>query len=148
VFFLLIVGVVVVVVVLYAADRFIKARAQTRRLAAMSERLDAATERTDKKLRKRQEVAKASAELTSLIPAINHPPLSLRDEPLQGKPAPDDPALDEPAFDEPDGVAAMRKTGPDATAVLDAPLFDVPLVQAPIGEPAPAEATGPGQVTT
>jgi hypothetical protein len=124
VFFLLIAG-VVVVVALYAADRFIKARAQTRRLAAMSERLDAATERTDKKLRKRQEVAKASAELTSLIPAINHPPLSLRDEPLQGKPAPDDPALDEPAFDEPDSVA-MRQTGPDATAVLDAPLFDAP----------------------
>jgi len=146
VFALLIVCVVVAVPVLYAADRIIKARAQTRRLRTMSERLDAVTERTDKKLKKRQDVAKASAELTSLIPAINHPPLSLRDEPVPAEPAPGDPALDKPAFDEPalaeaepDRPApdeavpdvAVRETGPDATAVLGTPL----------AEPGPAEAT-------
>jgi hypothetical protein len=162
VFALLIVGVVVVVAVLYAADRFIKARAHTRRLRTMSERLDAATKRTDKKIQRRLEVARASAELTSVIPAINRPPLSLPDEPLPREPAPGESSLDEPAFDEaeprrlaagnavPDLAVpdlAVRETGPDATAVLDAPLDEVlldetPVGQAPRGEPGP---TGPAR---
>jgi len=159
VFALLIVGVVVAVPVLYAADRFIKAQARARRMRTMSERLNAATKRTDKKIQRRLEVARASAELTSVIPAINRPPLSLPDEPLPREPAPGESSLDEPAFDEaeprrlaagnaapdlavPDSVA-VRETGPDATAVLDAPLDEVlldetPVGQAPRGEPGPA----------
>jgi hypothetical protein len=81
VFSLLIVVVVVAVPVLYAADRIIKAHARARRLTAMSERLTAATKRADKQHERKQEVARASAELTSVMPAISRPPLSLPDEP-------------------------------------------------------------------
>jgi hypothetical protein len=75
VFFPLIACVVVAVPVLYAADRIIKAHARARRLAAMSERLTAATERAEEQHERQQEVAKASAELTSVMPAISRPPL-------------------------------------------------------------------------
>jgi hypothetical protein len=80
VFDLLIVGVVVAVPVLYAADRIMKARAQGRRLRNMTERLTAATARTDEQQERRQEVAKASAALTSVMPAIKRPPLTLPGE--------------------------------------------------------------------
>lgn len=75
-FALLIIGVVVAVPVLYAADRLIKARARARRLRTMSERLDAVTEKAERQHERQQEVAKASAELTSVIPAIKRPPLT------------------------------------------------------------------------
>ncbi len=89
-FVLLIVVVVVAVPVLYAADRIIKARAQSRRVAAMSERLTAVTARADKQHERQQEVAQASAELTSLMPAISRPPLTLPDEAEPDEPAPAD----------------------------------------------------------
>jgi hypothetical protein len=79
VFLLLIVCVVAAVPGLYAADRIIKAQARARRLAAMSERLTAATHRAEEQHERRQEVARASAELTSVMPAISRPPLSLPD---------------------------------------------------------------------
>jgi hypothetical protein len=91
VFALLIVGFVVAVPLLYAADRIIKAQARARRVAAMSERLTAATARADKQHERQQEVAQASAELTSLMPAISRPPLTLPDEA-----EPDEPADHEP----------------------------------------------------
>jgi hypothetical protein len=78
---LLVVAIVVVIPVLYAMDRVIKARAQTRRLRNMNDRLEAATARTDKQQEKQQAVARASAELTSVMPAIKRPPLTLPDEP-------------------------------------------------------------------
>jgi type II secretory pathway pseudopilin PulG len=81
VFSLLIVVVVVAVPALYVADRIIKAQARARRLAAMSERLTAATQRAEQQHERKQEVARASAELTSVMPAITRPPLSLPDEP-------------------------------------------------------------------
>jgi hypothetical protein len=46
----------------------------------MSERLDAVTVRADKQHERKQQVARASAELTSVMPAISRPPLSLPDE--------------------------------------------------------------------
>jgi hypothetical protein len=84
---LLIVGVVGAVPVLYAADRIIKARAQTRRLRTMSERLAAATERADEQQEKRQEAAKASTALTSVMPAIKRSPLTLPDASSHGEPS-------------------------------------------------------------
>ena len=72
---LLIVGVVVVVPVLYAVDRILKARAQARRLRTMSDRLAGATARAEQQHERQQEVAEASAALTSVMPAINRPPL-------------------------------------------------------------------------
>jgi hypothetical protein len=77
VFALLIVCVVVVVPVLYAADRIIKAQTRARRMRTMSERLDAATMRAEKQHERRQQAARASAELTSVMPAISRPPLAL-----------------------------------------------------------------------
>jgi hypothetical protein len=92
---LLVVVVVVAIPVLYGIDRFIKARAQTRRLRNMNDRLAAATARADKQQEKKQAVARASAELTSVMPAIKRPPLALPDEPpAESAPAaaPHDPA--------------------------------------------------------
>ena len=72
---LVIAGLVGTALVLYAADRVLKARSQARRLAAMRDRLDAATARTDEQMEQRQAAAQASAALTSLMPAIERPPL-------------------------------------------------------------------------
>jgi hypothetical protein len=62
---------------LYTADRLIKARAQVRRLRRMSDRLAAATARSDKQQAQRQAAERAGAELTSFMPAIGRPPLTL-----------------------------------------------------------------------
>jgi hypothetical protein len=70
---LLIVAVVCAVPALYAADRIIKARAQARRVRTMSERLAAATTRADQQQERRQEAAKFSAALASVMPAIKRP---------------------------------------------------------------------------
>ena len=75
---LLIAGaVVVLLVVLYLAERVIKARSRARRLHSMSDRLVAAAARVDQQLEERRTQARASAALTSVMPAIKRPPLSL-----------------------------------------------------------------------
>jgi hypothetical protein len=75
---LLIAGaVVVLLVVLYLAERVIKARSRARRLQSMSDRLVAATARVDQQQEERRTEARASAALTSVMPAIKRPPLSL-----------------------------------------------------------------------
>ncbi len=74
---LVIAGFVGTALAAYAADRVLKARSQVRRLAAMRDRLDAATARADEQLEQRQAVAQASAALTSVMPAIERPPLPL-----------------------------------------------------------------------
>jgi hypothetical protein len=78
---LLIVGVVIAVPVLYAADRIMKARAQARRKAEMGERLAAAAAKGERLHQRQERAAKASAALTSVIPAINRPPLPAPSEP-------------------------------------------------------------------
>lgn len=70
-------GFVVVLLVLYAADRILKARAQVRRLRTMSDRLAAAAARAEEQQEQRQAAAQASAALTTFIPAIKRPPLTL-----------------------------------------------------------------------
>jgi hypothetical protein len=74
---LLIVGVVGAVPVLYATDRILRARAQARRLRTMSDRLAGATARADEQRQQRQAATQASAALTSVIPAIKRPPLTM-----------------------------------------------------------------------
>jgi hypothetical protein len=74
---LLIVGVVVTVILLYLADRAIKARAQGRRLQELNQRLDVAAARVDEQQAERRAQARASDALTSVMPAIKRPPLSL-----------------------------------------------------------------------
>jgi hypothetical protein len=70
-------GVIGVVLGLYAADRIVKARAQVRRLRSMSDRLAAATARAEEQHEQRQAAERASEELTSVLPAIKRPPLSV-----------------------------------------------------------------------
>ena len=70
-------GVVGAVLVLYAADRVLKTRAQVRRLRSMSDRLAAATARAEEQEEQRQVAARASEQLTSVLPAIKRPPLSV-----------------------------------------------------------------------
>lgn len=70
-------GIVGVVIMLYAADRIMKARAQVRRLRSMSQRLDSASARAEQQHRQRQADDRASQELTSVLPAIKRPPLTV-----------------------------------------------------------------------
>jgi len=74
---LVVAGFIGVVLVLYAADRIVKARAQVRRLRSMSDRLAAATARAEEQQERRQAAERASQELTSVLPAIQRPPLTV-----------------------------------------------------------------------
>ena len=82
---LLILGMITAVCLLYAADRTVKARRRAHRLRRMSERLDAATARAEQQLAKRQDAARASTALTSVMPAINRPPLTLPGHEVSGE---------------------------------------------------------------
>ena len=82
---LLIVGVVVLLIALYLAERFLKARAQARRLAEMNDRLEAAAARVDEQQAEKRKQARAREALTNVMPAINRPPLSLPGVPPHGK---------------------------------------------------------------
>ena len=75
--FLLIAAMIAAMILLSVTDRVLKVRARARRYHAMSERLDAATARTDVQQEQRKTAAAASAALTSVMPAINRPPLTL-----------------------------------------------------------------------
>jgi hypothetical protein len=68
---LVIIGVIAAIVLLYAADRAVQARVRARRLRSMSERLAAAAVRAEEQQAERQAADAASAELTSVMPAIN-----------------------------------------------------------------------------
>ena len=70
---LVVLGVLAAVFLLYAADRVVKALVRERRLRRMSERLAAAAVRAEEQQAKREAAAEASAALTSVMPAINHP---------------------------------------------------------------------------
>jgi hypothetical protein len=113
---LLIVGVVGAVPVLAAADRIIKTRAQARRLRTMSERLAAATARADEQQEKLQEAAKSSAALTSVMPAIKRPPLTLPGASPHAEPPHAEPPHAEPPHGEPPDSTAPHGTPPHGTA--------------------------------
>jgi hypothetical protein len=138
---LLIAGVVGAVPVLYAADRIIKARTQARRLRTMSERLAAATARAEKQQEKRQEVAKFSAALTSVMPAIKRPPLSLPDE-SPGGPLPDESSDATPPPSKPTDVAPSPGTATDAAPSPSEPPPDQPPHDQPPHDE-PPHGTGP-----
>ena len=75
--FLPIAAIIAAMILLYATDRVLKAFTRARRYRAMSERLDAATARTEVQQEQRKTAAAASAALTSVMPAINRPPLTI-----------------------------------------------------------------------
>ena len=81
---LLIAGFAGAVLVLYAADLILRARARARRLRAMGDRLAAATARAEEQHERRRAAAQASRALTSVIPAIKRPPLSVPGVPSRG----------------------------------------------------------------
>ena len=73
----LVFGILVALFLCYAADRVVQARVRARRLRRMTERLAAATARAEEQQVARAAEAAASAALTSVLPAIKRPPLSL-----------------------------------------------------------------------
>jgi hypothetical protein len=75
--FLLIAAALAAVILLYITDRVIKACARVRRYRAMSDRLDAAAARTEVQQVRRKRSEAAGAALTSVIPAIKRPALTL-----------------------------------------------------------------------
>jgi len=84
---LLLVGVLVLVIALYLAERFLKARAQARRLHDMNDRLGAVTARVDEQQAQKRARAQAREALTNVMPAINRPPLGLPGVPARPKPS-------------------------------------------------------------
>jgi hypothetical protein len=87
---LLILGVIVAIGLLYVADRAVQARVQVRRLRRMSERLAAAAAKTEEQQAERRAADAASAELTSVMPAINlRPPVALPGRTANGEPPQD-----------------------------------------------------------
>ncbi len=83
---LLIAGFVGTALALYAADRVLKERSQARRMRMMRDRLAAATVRAEEQQAQRQAADQASAALTSVMPAIERPPLTHhRSAPAKGE---------------------------------------------------------------
>ncbi len=75
---LVILGVFLAIFLLCAADRAVKARSRARRVRRMSRRLAAAAARAEEQHAERQAADAASADLTSVMPAINlRPPVTL-----------------------------------------------------------------------
>ncbi|MGI8447279.1 MAG: hypothetical protein ACR2MP_08895 [Streptosporangiaceae bacterium] len=131
---LLIVVVVVVVLLGYAADRARKLRVRARQMSGMNNRLDAAAAKVDKEQQQRRARVMASAELTSVMPAIKRPPLTIPGMAGHG----DEPAEQD---DEPAEPEAAPEASPAAEAITGAEAgtpADVP--DAPGAEPAPASA--------
>jgi hypothetical protein len=132
---LLIVGVVIAVPVLYAADRIMKARAQARRKAEMGERLAAAAAKGERQHQRQEQAAEASAALTSVIPAINRPPLPAPSEPAPVPPR--DSASRQPVARESSEEPVTRDLG-----LLD-PAHPEARPEAPEREAREREAPGP-----
>jgi hypothetical protein len=125
---LLVLVVVAGLVLLYAADRARKLRARARRMGAMNDRLDAAAAKVDKQQERQQARVKASAELTSVLPAIKRPPLT-----LPGAPGPaTEPEEEEPAAPEPGAGPAAAAPHDTQLAAGGTPAAD--------GDDAPATA--------
>ena len=74
---LLIIVVVAAALVLYAVDRARKLRARARQMSGMNDRLAAAAAKIDEEQRRKRARVTASAELTSVMPAIKRPPLTI-----------------------------------------------------------------------
>ena len=125
---LLVLVVVAGVVLLYAVERTRKLRARARQMSAMNERLDVAAARVDEQQERRQARVRASAELTSVLPAIKRPPLTLPGVPGSpagpaGEPAAPEPAAGGPeraAGHAPAAVGDTAAAGDDPAAAADA----------------------------
>ena len=145
---LLILVVIAGVVLLYAADRARKLRARARQMSAMNERLDVAAAKVDEQQERKQARVRASAELTSVLPAIKRPPLT-----LPGVPGPAAEPEDEPAAAEPEAGPSAAAAADDTPAAADhtpaatddtpAKADDTPAVAEAENTPDAAEAENP-----
>lgn len=106
---LLLVGVIVLVIALYLAERFVKARAQARRLQEMNDRLSAATARVDEQQAQKRARAQAREALTNVMPAINRPPLSIPG--MSHGPAQSRPSRERPGTGERKAARPARRGG-------------------------------------
>jgi hypothetical protein len=145
---LLIVVVIAGVVLLYAVDRTRKLRARARQMSGMNERLDVAAAKVDAQQKRKQARVRASAELTSVLPAIRRPPLTLPGDPG---------SAGEPAAPEPDAGPAVEgaSSTPSAGGGTPAAADDTPAAaeggnipdtgaaQSPAAQPAPAQSGSP-----
>ena len=86
----LVFGILMALFLCYAADRVVQARVRARRLRRMTERLAAATARAEEQQVARAAEAEASAALTSVLPAIKRPPLTLPGPASRGDVPPED----------------------------------------------------------
>jgi F0F1-type ATP synthase membrane subunit b/b' len=68
---LLVAAAILLVILLYFADRAIKARVQRRRLRVMEERLEAARSKAEAKVEQQRRAAQAREALTSVMPGIH-----------------------------------------------------------------------------
>jgi hypothetical protein len=128
---LLVLVVVAGVVLLYAVERTRKLRARARQMSAMNERLDVAAAKVDEQQERRQARVRASAELTSVLPAIKRPPLTLPGVPGSvagqgGEPAAPEPAGDPAALEPAAGPAPERAAGHAPTMAGSPPAGDSP----------------------
>ena len=137
---LLIVVVVAGLVLLYAADRARKLRARARQMSAMNDRLDVAAAKVDEQQERKRARVRASAELTSVMPAIKRPPLSLPGVPGPGTEPDEDAELAggvpgaQPAAE----AAPATQAGPAAAAAAGSPA-----TTAAAGSPAMAAPADP-----
>lgn len=78
---LLVAGFIGAVILIYAVDRILKLRVRARWMRTMRRRLAVAAVRAEEQQEKRKVAAQASVALTSMMPAIERPPLALPDMP-------------------------------------------------------------------
>jgi hypothetical protein len=104
----LLIGIIGLVLLLWAADRLVKARRLARRRRDMTTRLTAATDRADQQLGQRQVARQASEALTSFMPAIQRPPSDLPGMPPHGPARPRTTRKRPAARDHDAGLAGRR----------------------------------------
>ncbi len=137
---LLVVVVVVVVVLGYAADRARKLRARARQMSGMNDRLDAAAAKVDEEQQRRRARSRASAELTSVLPAIKRPPLTIPGLAGHGHvPEPEEAGWPAGAPGSEPAPAPADEVPADEVPAGDVPADEVPADEVPTGKaPAPA----------
>ena len=150
---LLIVLIVAAALLGYAADRARKLRARARQMAGMNDRLAVAAAKIDEEQHRKRARVRASAELTSVMPAIKRPPLTI---PGMGGHGPEADGESVPAAEESpamqDSPAAMDSPAepagaaePGQPAEEAAPAEEVPsAAEAPAAAQAPPAEESPG----
>ena len=136
---LLIIVVAAAALVLYAVDRARKLRARARQMSGMNDRLAAAAAKIDEEQRRKRARVTASAELTSVMPAIKRPPLTIPGMAGHGPGADEEaaPAAEDGALTEEAPAAPEAPGGAEAPAAPEAPA-DTETPAAAEASPAPA----------